>query len=106
MLRFIFFFFFLFFFLFKDAKHRWGSAIFTHCKRRAGAGASTAPERAGTRRAESTRFPVKNDSLNATQKRGALSPITYLLFKLQRGQLKQLDHCHVQTDAYMLREAG
>lgn len=37
---------------------------------------------------------------------GAPPPPTYLLFKLQRGQLKQLDRCHVQTEAGVRGGAG
>lgn len=51
----------------------------------------------------STRFPIKTDSLDQA---GGLPPITYLSFKLQRGQLKQPDRRHVQTDADVLGEAG
>lgn len=37
---------------------------------------------------QSARFPIKNDSLDTRQKRGALSPITYLLCKAAEGPIK------------------
>lgn len=98
MLRFIFFFFF-----FLRMPNTVGGARFSHA---AGDGREGArrPSAQGRGEPRAHASPSKMTASTPRRRGGALSPITYLLFKLQRGQLKQLDRCHVQTDACTLRE--